>query len=56
MTSLETPELATTPDTDLASRLKQGRDHIVTELRKRIVGQEAVIEQVLTALFAVLPL
>src|ERR687891_1565655 len=52
MTSLQSPELATIPDTDLASRLKHGRDHIVTELRKRIIGQEAVIEQVLTALFA----
>ena len=52
MTSLESPQLSTTPDTDLAARLKQGRDHIITELRKRIVGQEAVIEQVLTALFA----
>src|ERR687895_1144713 len=52
MTSLQSPELETTPDIDLASRLKQGRDHIVAELRKRIVGQEGVIEQVLTALFA----
>jgi MoxR-like ATPase len=52
MTSLEAPELTTNTDADLASRLKQGRDHIVTELRKRIIGQEAVIEQVLTALFA----
>src|SRR5687767_2760804 len=53
MTSLESPpELSTTSDTDLAARLKQGRDHIITELRKRIIGQEAVIEQVLTALFA----
>ena len=52
MTALQQPELATTPDIDLAARLKQGRDHIITELRKRIIGQEAVIEQVLTALFA----
>src|SRR5687767_340211 len=52
MTSLASPEVSTNTDTDLASRLKQGRDHIVTELRKRIIGQEAVIEQVLTALFA----
>jgi len=53
MTSLESPpELSTTSDTDLAAHLKQGRDHIITELRKRIIGQEAVIEQVLTALFA----
>ena len=52
MTSLQSPELSTTPDTDVAFRLKQARDHIITELRKRIIGQEAVIEQVLTALFA----
>ena len=52
MTSLQSPELSTTPDIDLATRLKAGRDHIVTELRTRIIGQEAVIEQVLTALFA----
>ena len=53
MTSLQAPELSTTPDIDLATRLKAGRDHIITELRTRIIGQEAVIEQVLTALFAV---
>src|SRR5687767_6476515 len=52
MTSLQSPELSTTPDIDLAQRLKAGRDHIITELRTRIIGQEAVIEQVLTALFA----
>jgi MoxR-like ATPase len=52
MTSLQSPELSTTPDIDLATRLKAGRDHIITELRTRIIGQEAVIEQVLTALFA----
>jgi MoxR-like ATPase len=52
MTVVQSPELSTTPDIDLAARLKSGRDHIVTELRKRIIGQEAVIEQVLTALFA----
>jgi MoxR-like ATPase len=52
MTTVDFPELSTNQDTDLASRLKQGRDHIITELRKRIIGQEAVVEQVLTALFA----
>ncbi len=52
MTSLQSHELSTTPDIDLATRLKAGRDHIITELRTRIIGQEAVIEQVLTALFA----
>ena len=52
MTTVDFPELSTNQDTDLASRLKQGRDHIITELRMRIIGQEAVVEQVLTALFA----
>jgi MoxR-like ATPase len=52
MTSLASPEISTNHDADLAARLKQGREHIITELRKRIIGQEAVIEQVLTALFA----
>jgi MoxR-like ATPase len=52
MTAVQSPELSTTPDIDLAARLKSGREHIITELRKRIIGQEAVIEQVLTALFA----
>jgi MoxR-like ATPase len=52
MTSLASPEISTNHDADLAARLKQAREHIITELRKRIIGQEAVIEQVLTALFA----
>jgi MoxR-like ATPase len=52
MTAVQSPELSTTPDIALAARLKSGRDHIITELRKRIIGQEGVIEQVLTALFA----
>ena len=39
MTSLASPELSTASDTDLAARLKEGRDHIITELRKRIIGQ-----------------
>ena len=52
MTSLQSPELSTTPDIHLATRPKSGRGQIITELRTRIIGQEAVIEQVLTALFA----
>jgi MoxR-like ATPase len=46
---------APTPQTDdiaLAERLKRGRDDIMAELRKLIVGQEAVIDQVLISLFA----
>jgi MoxR-like ATPase len=39
-------------DLALADRLKRGRDQILAELRKLIVGQDAVIEQALIALFA----
>ncbi len=38
-------------DVALADRLKNGREQIITELRKLIVGQEDVIEQVLLSLF-----
>jgi MoxR-like ATPase len=39
-------------DIALADRLKTGRDQIIAELRKLIVGQEDVIEQALIGLFA----
>jgi MoxR-like ATPase len=39
-------------DVALADRLKEGRERIVAELRKVIVGQEGVIDQVLLTLFA----
>jgi MoxR-like ATPase len=38
-------------DVALADRMKEGRDRIVTELRKSIIGQEDVITQVLLTLF-----
>jgi MoxR-like ATPase len=38
-------------DVALAERMKDGRDRIVRELRKLIVGQDDVIEQVLISLF-----
>ena len=44
---LETPD-----DLALAERLRASRDAIVAELRKRVVGQDAVVEQALVALFA----
>jgi MoxR-like ATPase len=44
--------LASTDDLALAERLRAGRDAIVGELRKLIVGQEDVIEQALVGLFA----
>ncbi len=40
------------PDLEAVQRLNQARERIMTELRKAIVGQDAVIEQLLTALFA----
>jgi MoxR-like ATPase len=44
--SLEAPD-----DLALAERMKTGRDRILAELRKRIIGQDEVIEQVLLTLF-----
>jgi len=46
--------VSATTSTDLESvqRLNQARERIMAELRKAIVGQDAVIEQLLTALFA----
>ncbi|MFQ5704856.1 MAG: AAA family ATPase [Gemmatimonadales bacterium] len=38
-------------DIELAGRLKSGRDRIMAELKKLIVGQEDVIDQVLLSLF-----
>jgi MoxR-like ATPase len=45
--ALEAPD-----DVALADKLRTGRDSIISELRKLIVGQEDVIEQSLIALFA----
>ncbi len=39
-------------DLEAVERLNQARTRIMAELRKAIVGQDAVIEQLLTALFA----
>ena len=43
---LESPD-----DVALADRMKAGRDQILTELRKTIIGQEDTINQVLLSLF-----
>ena len=43
---------ATSTDLESVQRLNQARERIMTELRKAIVGQDAVIEQLLTAFFA----
>ena len=43
--------LESNDDIDLADRLRSGRDRILTELRRRIVGQDAVVDEVLLTLF-----
>jgi MoxR-like ATPase len=40
-----------TADASFAERVQQGRNRILTELRKVIVGQDEVVDQVLMALF-----
>ncbi|HMA25796.1 MAG TPA: MoxR family ATPase [Gemmatimonadaceae bacterium] len=50
-TTIPAPTLDSTDDIALADRLKLGRDQIIAELRKLIVGQEDVIELVLLSLF-----
>jgi len=49
--ALVTPETATS-DLQAIQQLQQARDRIVAELRKTIVGQDEVVDQLLTALFA----
>jgi len=44
--------LDTSTDLKAVEALKNGRDRILGELRKVIVGQDAVVDQLLTALFA----
>ncbi len=43
--------MESTDDIDLADRLRRGRTQMVAELRKLIIGQEEVIDQVLLSLF-----
>jgi MoxR-like ATPase len=54
VTSTATPEVAldAADDIALADRLRAGSAQIVSEIRKLIVGQDAVIDQALVALFA----
>jgi MoxR-like ATPase len=48
----DTPKtLESQNDVELAERLKTAREHVIAELRKLIVGQDAVVEQVLLSLF-----
>ena len=46
-----TIDLDSPDDVALADRMKSGRDRIVSELRKAIVGQDDVVSQVLLTLF-----
>src|SRR5688500_6765867 len=45
------PHPLSTVISNLAERVQQGREQILTELRKVIVGQDEVVDQVLMALF-----
>ena len=46
-----TAVLESDDDLELAEKLTKGRDRILTELRKAIVGQDAVVNQLLLSLF-----
>jgi len=50
-TVTEVVDLDSPDDVALADRMKVGRDSILTELHKTIVGQEGTIDQVLLSLF-----
>jgi MoxR-like ATPase len=47
----ETAALEGADDIDLADRMKAGREQILTEVRKLIIGQDEVLEQMLLSLF-----
>jgi len=49
--AIGTVQLDDANDVALADKLKNGREQMISELRKLIVGQEEVIEQVLLSLF-----
>ena len=49
--AIGTVKLDDADDVALADRLKSGREQIIKELRKLIIGQDEVIEQVLLSLF-----
>jgi len=48
---VDTTELNTPDDVALAERMKSGRDEIIRELKKLIIGQDEVVNQVLLTLF-----
>jgi len=47
----DTNRMETEVDLALADRMRDAREAILTEIRKRIIGQEVVVEQVLLSLF-----
>jgi MoxR-like ATPase len=47
----DTIDLESPDDVALAERMKTGRDRIISELRKLIIGQDAVVNEVLLTLF-----
>ena len=49
--ALDAAALESPDDIDLADRMKAGREQIITEVRKLIIGQKEVIEQMLLSLF-----
>ena len=48
---MDTAEMNSPDDLALAERMKDGRDQIIRELKKLIVGQDDIINQVLLTLF-----
>lgn len=50
-TTADSVPMESPDDIDLADRLREGRTQMVAELRKLIIGQEEVIDQVLLSLF-----
>jgi MoxR-like ATPase len=52
MTNHGTNGAPTPSDEAMLERLQQGKERILSQVRRRIVGQEEVIEQVLMAMFA----
>ena len=48
----DTPATQTVTDIETAETLKTAKENILTELKKRIIGQNEVIEQLLIALFS----
>ena len=48
---MDTVDMNSPDDLALADRMKDGRDKIIFELKKLIVGQDDIINQVLLTLF-----